>query len=325
MSDPRIIHGNHSFLMRLDPDAPSPGALAAWAGVGQGGLHPQLRVTVGQREVIVDALDLLARVAGDGRLRGEAARALLGRASVEDLEVLIEPLAENLDEIVLRLDAALPEAAVGVRLVGHGWYRLRREEGEALQARLARADEETEEGQMHLAHALLEFLRRHDLPRLEVSEQRPGAERPGLWRDLMARAAEGWGPRPSPVQRLVRGITALQADRPLEAERELGAASMGGEARAARWLALAHGLALRVQRPEPRYLSAPRASPSPELLAKLALERPTEVGGPAVSPWRVRVLLVVVLLGALLLWSLQRSFQSSILELQQTTRQLEEP
>jgi len=35
MSDPRIIHGNHSFLMRLDPDAPSPSALAAWAGVGR--------------------------------------------------------------------------------------------------------------------------------------------------------------------------------------------------------------------------------------------------------------------------------------------------
>lgn len=309
--------------MRLTDGDPPVSALAEAVGVGEGGLHPQFRAEVGGRKVIVDALELLERLDRDGLLRGEAARPLLGARSVGDLEALVTPIAENVEALILRLDSLLPEATAELRLVGQGWFRLRREEGEPLQNWLLQADEE--QGHVYLAHALLGHLRRHDLAALEVSEQNPSAVREGLWTEVSALAPQLREPRPSPEARLARGIMALLEGHPLEAERELGASSMGGEARAARWLALAHGAALHTQRPEPRYITAPRAAPSPELLAKLALERPTEVGGPAVSPWRVRVLLAVALIGALLLWSLQRSFQSTIRGLQQTEIDLDGP
>lgn len=317
-----VLHGNRGFFLRTPEGQASIGALAPATGVGEGGLHPQFRAEVAGRLVIVDALELLSHLEREGRLRGEAALPLLGARSVTDLEELVPALVENVEELILRLDSQLPEATAELRLVGHGWFRLRREEAPALERWL---EESTwDEGQVHMARALLDHLLQHDLAVLEVSEQVPSTHREGLWTELSAQAPQLHEARPGPQERLVRGIMALLEGHPLEAERELGASSMGGEARAARWLALAHGAALSVPRAEPRYATATRTPPSPELLAKLALDRRTELP-PARNPWRVRVLLVVLALGALLLWSLERTFRGSLDNLRKTSEILDEP
>ena len=93
---------------------------------------------------------------------------------------------------------------------------------------------------------------------------------------------------------------------------------MGGQKNADRWLALARHRALDVPRPEPAYLSTQRGEPSMELMARLSLERNNFVEEGR-SPWRARLLLLMVLLCGLLLWQLNQSFQASMNTLHSAT------
>lgn len=303
--------------------------LASTCGVGEGGLRPSLRAQLGGREVIV-GLDTL----------------LLPDEALTRLEPLIPRLGAALEPTLSRLDEALAEPVAEVALCGQSWYRLRREDWPALlrwldrsgawgapltlevvgaarpDALLERAPERGDG--IGLAFAALQHAVARDLDRLEISEQRPGLRIEAPWPKIAEEAPGLREPRPAPARRLARGVLALLCGDAREAERELGAARMGREARAERWLAIARNMALHQLRPEPRYQSAPRAQPSMELLASLALERHSGVE-PAKKSYRNLVLLVVVLLGAALLWSLSRTFQSSQGRLRQQADQVDLP
>lgn len=305
---PRVLHGNRGFHLEL-PDwvpAGSLGRLAMESGVGEGGLRPSLRAHGGGKEAIVG----LEALAGEGE-------------ALQALEPLIGPVAEQIEPLLLRLDDGLAEPCLTAALAGQGWYRLRREDLGALQAWLEVSTTRERDALPLLAHAVLQHCRAHDLPRLEISEQRPGMLLEDAWAQIQAEAAQLQESRPSPNRRFVRGLLALFAGDARSAERELAASSVGGERRAERWLPIARKQALQQPRPDPHYQSAVRAPPSPELLAKLALERHVD---PSIDkkPWRNRVLLLIVLLGAALLWLMDQRFSAAADALNEQTEALDE-
>ncbi len=303
----RALHGNRGFHLELSDDVPSSslGRLARESGVGEGGLRATLRVQGGTKEAIL-ALDELV---GEGE-------------GLSDLEPLVGPLAEQIEPLLLRLDDALAEPGAQAVIAGQGWYRLRREDLAALQRWLDARTFDQQDPLALLAQAALAHARAHDLPRLEISEQRPGLTLTP-WDRVRAEATQLLEPRPSPTRRFVRGLLALFAGDAREAERELAAARMGAERRAERWVSIARNTALQQHQVEHHY-RGPARKPSPELLARLALERPPE-DPVARKSWRNRVLLGIALVGALLLWLLDRSLRANLDALQDTTEQLDEP
>lgn len=327
----RIIHGNRGFLYWVPPEQPasSPGALARACGAGEGGLHPQLRASLEEKEVILSLEELVP-----------------SGTMLTALDSLAATAAADAEGLLTRLDAALPAPTERVQLCGQGWFRLRRADWEPMLGWLdrARAGEDPltlevvrdappeallaelkpdETGLLALGAAALKHALEQDLDLLEISEQKPGTTLEEFWRRLAAEARQLEAPRPSPARRFCRGLLALLAGDPLLAERELAAASAGGERRADRWLPLARQRALERPRPEPRYLSAEKTEPTPELLAQLAFERESEAE-PRKRPWRLLVIALVVLVGAVLLWLLSRAFDRSMQALDQRSTEIEQ-
>lgn len=278
----RIIRGDRDFLFSHPAHAANLLYLGAVSGAGTAVMVPELFAPLAgqeEKDAHFNCLSLGRELLRDGALaRGGALGALLaGEAQdhlpvtdpdVVPLEPLEEAMADNVVELVSRVDARLERTPLDLCLVATAGYCLPRADwpamlgfvNEALPrhkrldlAALRRAAQDPDarlgpqwyslrnkvSGLPSMGLSILAHAVRHDLERLLVYEETAAIAAEDFWE--LARARQGWGEGldlPSDARtRFARGLVAYFSGRAEEAQALLEACRAAGDARAERYLA----------------------------------------------------------------------------------------
>jgi hypothetical protein len=278
----RIIRGDRDFFYSHHAHTANLRYLGAVSGAGTAVMVPELFAPLAgqdEEDAHINCLSLGRELLRDGALaRGGALGALLEGEAQDHLcvtdpdEVPLEPLeqamADNVVELVARVDARLDRAPLDLYLVATAGYCLERADwpamlgfvNEALPRHkrltlatltLAASDPDTllapqwhslrnkVSGLPFMGLSILVHAIRHDLDRLLVHEEKAEIEAEDFWE--LARARQGWDgapdvPSDAPA-RFARGLVAYFSGRAEEAQAVLEACKAAGDGRADRYLA----------------------------------------------------------------------------------------
>ncbi|UQA57305.1 hypothetical protein [Polyangium aurulentum] len=278
----RTIRGERNFFYGHPAPAADLLYLAAVSGAGTAVMVPELFAPLAGREeenAHFNCLSLGRELLRDGALaQGEGLGALLGGEAQDHLcvtdpdHIPFEPLeramADNVVELVARVDARLDRAPLDLFLVAAAGYSLPRSDWPAMigfvnealprHKRLTLSDlsgavnapdkrlapqwyslRNKVSGLPFLGLAILVHAVRHDLDRLLVREETPEIAAEDFWE--LARARQGWDGAPDLPSdartRFARGLVAYFSGRAEEAQAVLEACKAAGDVRADRYLA----------------------------------------------------------------------------------------